>query len=275
MMKVLSKSIYKIWQIGIQKTQCVHRMRLRPFLPQDEIEDTQFNQNDLYTDANAVEDAYIFDENLPATQEDTSDEELEKEADEINHQTELPPFSHVYTPEVNARWTSIKHDDPLGRHRQSLARTQHPPMEIDEDHDERSPCTLDRAEKQIYDENSPTTSQNNTDQKQASLENFRNCKEAASSQHNSQQKSSKNINLQKQTSQKTVQSADTKDCLKMNTKQHTHPQQEVQHKWETNEHTRSSPSCSHRKLPQSYFLRFPSVENTKFQNSLAVLQLTS
>ena len=46
-----------IRQIGTHKTQCVHSMQLRPFVPQDEIDDIQVIGKDLYPDANAVEDA--------------------------------------------------------------------------------------------------------------------------------------------------------------------------------------------------------------------------
>ena len=53
-MKVLSNSNYVIEQIGTHKTQCVHRMRLQPFVLHDEIEDIQVNQK--CTDTNAVED---------------------------------------------------------------------------------------------------------------------------------------------------------------------------------------------------------------------------
>ena len=112
-------------------------MRFRPFIPQDEIEETQVNQKELYPDANNVEDADILHENLPATQEDTIDEEPEEQTTEINHQTESPTFFDVYAPEVIAQRTSIKCDTPLGMHTQSLTRTQHPPMERDDNNNER------------------------------------------------------------------------------------------------------------------------------------------
>ena len=77
-MKLLTKSYYIIRQIWTQKTQCVHRVRLQPFVSHDDIEDIQAKKENLYRFANTVEDGDIFDENLPATQEDTSDEEPEK-----------------------------------------------------------------------------------------------------------------------------------------------------------------------------------------------------
>ena len=108
-------------------------MQLRPFLRQDEIKHIQVNQKDLYLDANALEDADIFEENLPVTQDDTSDEQPEEEVTESDQQNESPPFPDVYEPEIFTRRTSIRRDTPLGRQKQSLIRTQHPPMEIDEE----------------------------------------------------------------------------------------------------------------------------------------------
>ena len=161
-MKVLSKSNYNFRQIWVHKTQCVHRMRLRPFLPNDETENVRANRKDLCTDASAVEGAHIFDKNLPVTHKDTSDEESEGKTFQINHQIESPTFSEVYAPEVFARRASIKRDTPLGRHRQTLNRTQHPPMEIDENQGERVPWTLVPERDQNYERNSPDVSHKST-----------------------------------------------------------------------------------------------------------------
>ena len=86
-------------------------MHLRPFVPQAKIESFQVNQNNLYPDANSVEDADNFDENLPTKPDDTIDEEPEKGVAEIKHGTETRPLSDVYAPEVVARMTSYKHTD--------------------------------------------------------------------------------------------------------------------------------------------------------------------
>ena len=54
---VLCNANFNIRQIGSHKSQCVHRMRLRFFVSQDEIADIQVNQKDLFSDANTVKDA--------------------------------------------------------------------------------------------------------------------------------------------------------------------------------------------------------------------------
>ena len=137
-------------------------MRLRAFVPHDENEDIQVNQMDLYPDANAVEDADIFDENLPPTQEDNSDKEPQEETTEINRQTESPTFSDVYAPGVIARRASIKSDTPLGWQKEAITRTQLPPKEKVEDRDERVPCSLVAEVDQKYGSDIPAVSHNNT-----------------------------------------------------------------------------------------------------------------
>ena len=137
-------------------------MRLRHFVPHDENGDIQVNQKDMDPNADAVESADIFDENLPVTQGDTSGENPEEETTPINHQTESSTVSEVYAPEIIARRTSIKRDNAFGRHRQTLTRTQHPLMEIDENHDQRVPCTLVPEEDQNYGRDNPAVSHNNT-----------------------------------------------------------------------------------------------------------------
>ena len=137
-------------------------MHLRPFVPQAKIEGFQVNQNDFYRDANSVEDADNFDENLPTKPDGTSDEEPEEGVVEIKHGIETPPLSDVYAPEVVARMTSYKHDTHLDRHRQTLTRTQHAPMEIDENYDERMPCTLILQDDQNHERENSAVSHNNT-----------------------------------------------------------------------------------------------------------------
>ena len=109
------------------------------FRTQGENEEIQSDQRDLYSDADAVKDAEIFDENLPATQQDTSDEHSEKETPEINYRTESTPFSDLYAPERRTQGTAITCDAALGKLRQASTKTQHPPMEIEEDYDKRVP----------------------------------------------------------------------------------------------------------------------------------------
>ena len=94
MVKVLSNSKI-IRQIGTHKTQCVHRMGLPLFVPQDESDDRQVNQRDLYPHANAVEDADIFDETLPSVPDEGIDEEPEEKIIEVNPRNETQPYSDV------------------------------------------------------------------------------------------------------------------------------------------------------------------------------------
>ena len=87
-------------------------MRLRPLVPQNEIDDIQVNRKDLYPDASAIKAADIFEQNTPAAPDDTSDEEPEEEMDGINHAYETPPFSDYYEPESFTRKTAIERDTP-------------------------------------------------------------------------------------------------------------------------------------------------------------------
>ena len=64
--KVLTQSNYIVRKVGTFKTQCVHRMRLRPFVPHDKIEDVTDDVNRHDSDPEAIDDQSIFNENLPA-----------------------------------------------------------------------------------------------------------------------------------------------------------------------------------------------------------------
>ena len=135
--EVLSSSFYIIRQIGTHKTQCVHRVRLRPFVRHNEIDDIQVNQTELYPDTEAIENTVIFDENLPPLLENESENEFEEPTEEIHHGITTPKISDVYVAEVFARRAAIQRDTPIGRQNQTLARSRHPQMEIDEPTDER------------------------------------------------------------------------------------------------------------------------------------------
>ena len=73
-----------------------------------------------------------------------------------NRQTASPPFSDVYAPEGHQ-----PNAIPFGRHRQALIKTQHPPMVMDENHNERVPCTLVPECDQNYGRDNPALSHNN------------------------------------------------------------------------------------------------------------------
>ena len=79
-------------------------MPFQRFVPQKEIADIQVNEKDLYLDANAVNDADIFNQNIPFAPEEENDEEPDEMVD-INHETRAPSLSDVYSPEVVARRT--------------------------------------------------------------------------------------------------------------------------------------------------------------------------
>ena len=64
--KVLTQSNYIVRKVGTFRTQCVHRMRLRPFVPHDPIEDIHDDADRDYSDPDAIDDQSIFNNNLPA-----------------------------------------------------------------------------------------------------------------------------------------------------------------------------------------------------------------
>ena len=66
--KVQSQSNYIIRKVGTFRTQCVHRMRLRPFVPHDPIEDIHDDASRHYSDPDAIDDQSIFNDNLPASE---------------------------------------------------------------------------------------------------------------------------------------------------------------------------------------------------------------
>ena len=63
--KVLSNSNYIIRKLGTYRTQCVHRMRLRPFVPNSPLEDVVDDPSRQYGDPEATDDQALFNNNLP------------------------------------------------------------------------------------------------------------------------------------------------------------------------------------------------------------------
>ena len=59
------------------------------------MDDIEVFQKDLHPDANAVEDADIYDENLPSAKDDASGDEPEEEMAETDLER-TPTFSDVY-----------------------------------------------------------------------------------------------------------------------------------------------------------------------------------
>ena len=137
MTKALSNSNYIIRRIGTHKTQCVHKMQLRPYVPHNAIDDIQVKQKELYLDTEAIRDTDSFDEKLPPLPNNESDTEVEKPRDRINPGNTSPFFSDIYVPKVVTRRPVIRRDTPMGKQKQTMARSRHPPMEIDGPTDER------------------------------------------------------------------------------------------------------------------------------------------
>ena len=130
--KVLTQSNYIIRKIGTFKTQCVHRMRLRPFVPHDKIEDVTDDVNRHYSDPDAIDDQSIFNDNLPAIERSPPAENTfeldtnETEAIASEHGTiyyehkrvhEVPPLSNplpeaIRTENTYQKRTEIQSDEP-------------------------------------------------------------------------------------------------------------------------------------------------------------------
>ena len=130
--KVLTQSNYIIRKIGTFKTQCVHRMRLRPFVPHDKIEDVTDDVNRHYSDPDAIDDQSIFNDNLPAIERSPPAENTfeldtnETEAIASEHGTiyyehkrvhEVPPLSNplpeaIRTENTYQNRTEIQSDEP-------------------------------------------------------------------------------------------------------------------------------------------------------------------
>ena len=83
--KALSHSNYIVRRTETHRTQCVHRMRLRKFIPHDKIPDIETNENNYYTDPDAIDESDLFDKKIPIksptdTQDvNTSDTDFEDE----------------------------------------------------------------------------------------------------------------------------------------------------------------------------------------------------
>ena len=64
--KILTQSNYIVRKVGTFRTQCVHRMRLRPFVPHDPIKDIHDDAARHHCDPDAIDDQSTFNNNLPA-----------------------------------------------------------------------------------------------------------------------------------------------------------------------------------------------------------------
>ena len=64
-MRVLSNSKYIIRKIGTLRTQCVYRMRPRPFTPNASIEDIHEDSSQYFEDPDALNEQDLFDSHIP------------------------------------------------------------------------------------------------------------------------------------------------------------------------------------------------------------------
>ena len=64
-MKVLSNSNYIILKIGTLRTQCVHRMRLRPFTPNAPIKNITDDSSQYFEDPDALNEQEFSDNHIP------------------------------------------------------------------------------------------------------------------------------------------------------------------------------------------------------------------
>ena len=102
-MKVVSDSNYIIGKVGTHKAQRVHKMRLRLFKPDYNIDNISVSKQ-VYPDNESIEETDIFDSNTPRTKEADQDEEtkLDSASEEIvARRLQLPRGSALYsTPRV-------------------------------------------------------------------------------------------------------------------------------------------------------------------------------
>ena len=89
--KFLTQSNYIVRKVGTFRTQCVHRMRLRPFVPHEPIEDIHDDAARHYSDPDAIDDQSIFNKNLPAPKRSLP---AENTCDLDTNETETIDYEH-------------------------------------------------------------------------------------------------------------------------------------------------------------------------------------
>ena len=77
-MKILSHSNYTVSKTGTHKTQCVHRKRLRKFIPYENFPDIQVEKSHFYTDPNVIDE-------LEAPQSTTTSAAVSSDTGESDH----------------------------------------------------------------------------------------------------------------------------------------------------------------------------------------------
>ena len=92
--KVLTNFNYIIRKVGTFRTQCVHRMRLRPFTPNAPIPDIEEDPNRLFADPDAADDQALFNDHmLQHLYAEPAPETIDQE--EINNEHGIIYYEHV------------------------------------------------------------------------------------------------------------------------------------------------------------------------------------
>ena len=137
--KCLTNSNYIIRKVGTQRTQCVHRMRLRSFKPHEEIADIEAKKQEFYPDPEAVEDAQIFNENIPSTVADDAQgvRPQHDSTDECESETGVVVVDTIPITRTNA---PLRESEPHHTRRVEPTPTPpHPQPEIQQQQDESLP----------------------------------------------------------------------------------------------------------------------------------------
>ena len=89
--KVLTQSNYIVRRVGTLRTQCVQKIRLRPFVPHEPIEDIHDDAARHYSDPDAIDDQSIFKNNQPAPEQPPP---AENTCDLDTNETETIDYEH-------------------------------------------------------------------------------------------------------------------------------------------------------------------------------------
>ena len=109
-----SNSNYIIRKVGTYKTQCEHRMRLRPFKPDFSIDDINVSKH-RYPDNERVEDTDIFDSNFPTTDKVDQNENDNLDQDLVEDEPSediIRPVQDRNSPQARLPETNTRIDNP-------------------------------------------------------------------------------------------------------------------------------------------------------------------
>ena len=160
--KVLTRSNYFVRKVGTFRTQCVHRKRLRPFVPHEPIEAIHDDAARHYGDPDAIDDQSIFNNNLPAPEpsspaENTFDLDT-NDTETIDYEHGTIYYEHKRVHEVPPLYNPLP--ETIHTDRTHRTETENQSGEID------TPPPDHESEQQIQSNNiaTPTTSSAETSQ---------------------------------------------------------------------------------------------------------------